>query len=199
MIQDTLAIVFLIIMLVGAFMYRREEHEESHVHVPKKEAPIDPHENKLGIHGSVVNALYDCVEIGAEVPTEPSAFDVPSHSLVNHMIHQLCIRASDESHEFFPTSTVYAGTQVFSDEVKLHDVCCIVHEKRTLTTVRLRFLALCDDEDDGVIFVSMKFDPLESSPDNMVYERTGDCLPCHESLDPVSMGYFDHCEALKQE
>jgi hypothetical protein len=188
MIHDILAITFLFVMIVGAFMYRRDAKHDKSIRVPKKDAPIKIHENKMGLHGEVVNALYDCVEIGAEVPVEPSAFEVPSHSLVNHMIKQLCIRSSKDNLEFFPTSTIYAGTQVFTDDTRLHDICCIVHEKQTLTNIRLRFLALCDTEDDGVIFVSMKFDPLDSSPGEMSYMRSGDCIPCHETLDPVSMG-----------
>lgn len=197
MLHDTLALVFLVVMIVGAIIYRNKEPPEDTVRVQKPDPPILEHENKLGLHGRVVNALYDCVEHGVDVSTEPTSFDVPSHSLVNHMTKQLCLRASRDDLEFFHTSTVYAGTRVYTDNAKLHDVCCIVHEKTTLSSVRLRFLALCDDEDDGVVFVSMRFDPLDSAPDSMEYMRAGDCIPCHHSLDADTMAYFDHRDAMK--
>jgi len=182
MLHDTLALVFLLIMIVGAFMYRKQDPPEETIRIEKPDPPILEHENKLGLHGRVVNALYDCVEHGVDVSVEPTSFDVPSHGIVNHMVKQLCLRASNDELEFFHTSTVYAGTRVYTDDAKLHDVCCIVHERSTLSTVRLRFIALCDSEDDGVVFVSMRFDPLDTAPGDMEYMRSGDCIPCHHSL-----------------
>lgn len=185
MLHDTLALVFLLIMIVGAFIYRKTDPPKETVRVEKPGPPILDHENKLGLHGRVINALYDCVEHGVDVSVEPTSFDVPSHGIVNHMVKQLCLRASKDDLEFFHTSTVYAGTRVYTDHVLLHDVCCIVHERTTLTTVRLRFMALCDDESDSVVFVSMSFDPLDTVPVDMEYMRAGDCIPCHHSLKQV--------------
>mgnify|MGYP007061967552 CR=1 FL=1 len=76
----------------------------------------------------------------------------------------------------------------------------MVHEKTTLSSIRVRFIALCDSEDDGVIFVSMKFDPFDTTIDeNSEYIRPGDCLPCHQSLDTDEMGYIDYLDVLKME
>ena len=198
--DDILAIAFLIVMLFGAFFFRTPDTHKETVRVEKVLPPITNDEKKLGIHGAVVNALYDCVDGGLEVQHDPTSFEVPDHGLVNHMVRQLCLRSTKDNMEFFHTSTLYAGTRVYSDGAKLHDVCCIVHEKTTLTSIRLRFLALCENEDDGVLFVSMKFDPFESSIDeDTAYTRSGDCLSCHQTLDSTTMGYFDFTEALKKE
>jgi len=196
--DDILAIAFLIVMLLGAFFFRTPDTHKETVHVEKVLPPLEKSEKKLGVHGAVVNALYDCVDGGLEIQHEPTSFEVPDHSLVDHMVKQLCLRATKQNMEFFHTSTLYAGTRVYSGGAKLHDVCCIVHEKTTLTSIRVRFLALCQNEDDGVLFVSMKFDPFESSIDeDTAYMRSGDCLPCHQTLDSETMGYFDYTEALK--
>ena len=196
--HDTLAIIFLIVMSIGAFVYRNKTvHEEPpKVRVQRRPPPIEEHERKLGVRGDVLTTLYDLVEVGAEINVEPASFEVPTFGLVKHILTQLCLRASDDTREFYHTTTNYAGTRVYDDGTKIHDICAMIHEKSSLTTVRIRFMCLCDNEDDGVTFLCMKFDPLDASPGHMLYSREGDCAPCHKDVnDP----HYDWTEWFESE
>lgn len=201
MMHDGLAILFFLVMALGAFMYRQKtiNNDAPTVKVPRNPPPIDLSETKLGVHGAVLNKLYDCVEVGAEIDVEPSSMDVPDFGLVKHIMTQLCLRASESPFEFYHTTTVYAATKVYDDGTKIHDICAMVHEKSTLTTVRVRFMCLCDNEDDGVTFLCMKFDPLDATPGHMLYSRSGDCMPCHKEQETDSMTYRDYEEWLKDD
>ena len=109
MADDLLAIIFLIIMLAGAWYFRNHETHVTTTHVEKILPPIERDDKKLGVNGAVVNALYDCVDGAAHIKDEPTSFEVPNHDLVNHMVNQLCMRSSKNNMEFFHTSTLYAG------------------------------------------------------------------------------------------
>jgi hypothetical protein len=165
--DDTVvALSVALIGLLGYLVYTQTPAcKQQRLRVQPPPPPIGQDTESMGVQGRLLHALNGVLEpLDQRDPRcmkRPFVTETPAHCDVKEILNVLCRKASlDTPYEFHRGTVLAKALQIDDLGVETYMITCLIHEKSSLTTLRLAVKAQRHGVNDTFHIRSLAYDPM---------------------------------------